>query len=338
MDDATTKLTKPVNSMNYSTASDSPEAIQARIAKTRTEMGRTIDAIQTRLDPDRLKHQAQSALKEATIGKVEDMAETTTRRVNNWRSNLIDTVRSNPVPAALVGVGLGWLFMEGNKSDDYDNGDYPYYDRPYSRYTYASDPDNKFATQAGRAARQLKDKTNEAVHNAENTVSDVAHKAGETVQDLGERAGDMVDRVQNSAEDLAHQAQMGVQHLGDEVQEQAQYLRRRTAYQTRRAKSSFQQLLQENPLIVGAAALAIGAMVGLSLPGTEQEDELMGETRDDLVHRAQDVVKDTTDKVRHVAEEAQRVGVEATKEAVKTTQEAAKQEAQRQNLADVNKS
>jgi ElaB/YqjD/DUF883 family membrane-anchored ribosome-binding protein len=301
-------------------------------------MGRTIDAIQTRLDPDRLKHQAQSALREATIGKVEDMAETTTRQVNNWRSNLIKTVRDNPVPAALVGLGLGWLFMEGNKDDHYTNGDYPYYDRPYSRYTYASDSENNFTRQAGRTARQLKDKTNEAVHNAENTVSDVAHKAGEAVQDLGERAGNVVDRVQNSAEELAQQAQMGAQHLGDEVQQQARYLRRQTAYQGRRAKSSFQQLLQENPLAVGAAVLAIGAMVGLSLPGTEQEDELMGETRDDLVHRAQDVVKETTDKVRHVAEEAQRAGVEATKEAVKTTQEAAKNEVERQNLTDMAKS
>jgi hypothetical protein len=48
-------------------------------------------------------------------------------------------------------------------------------------------------------------------------------------------------------------------------------------------------LLHGNPLMVGAAAIAVGATVGLALPETEAENEWLGETRDTMVERAQEV-------------------------------------------------
>jgi hypothetical protein len=38
----------------------------------------------------------------------------------------------------------------------------------------------------------------------------------------------------------------------------------------------------ENPMALGAAALAIGAMVGFSLPRTQRRDASMGDTREDF--------------------------------------------------------
>lgn len=67
------------------------------------------------------------------------------------------------------------------------------------------------------------------------------------------------------------------------------------------AFDGFERLLRSNPLIVGAAALAIGAAVGLALPETEQENEWLGEAREELFEHAQDVARSTASQVRQAA-------------------------------------
>jgi hypothetical protein len=62
---------------------------------------------------------------------------------------------------------------------------------------------------------------------------------------------------------------------------------------SRRAETQFERWMRENPLAVGAAALAVGAAVGLSAPATDTENAWLGEARDGLVDRVQDVAKDT---------------------------------------------
>jgi hypothetical protein len=58
-------------------------------------------------------------------------------------------------------------------------------------------------------------------------------------------------------------------------------------YRAERVGSRFGEMMQENPLMIGAAAVALGAIVGFAFPATEKENELLGETRDRVmtVHR-----------------------------------------------------
>jgi ElaB/YqjD/DUF883 family membrane-anchored ribosome-binding protein len=71
---------------------------------------------------------------------------------------------------------------------------------------------------------------------------------------------------------------------------------------SRRAETQFQRWIRENPLAVGAAALAVGAAVGLSAPGTDTENAWLGETRDGLVERVQDAAKDTVNQATQAVE------------------------------------
>jgi len=109
--------------------------IRAGIEETRAEMSETIEAIQERLNPQHLKEQvkdqvreqfqeAKATVREATIGKAEDMARNVGNTIDEARYGLMETIRQNPVPAALVGLGLGWLFMNRQSAPD----------RRYSRY------------------------------------------------------------------------------------------------------------------------------------------------------------------------------------------------------------
>ncbi len=68
-----------------------------------------------------------------------------------------------------------------------------------------------------------------------------------------------------------------------------------------RARRQYNYQINANPLMIGAVALAAGAMVGLAIPSTEYEDELMGETRQNLVSKAQNAAQETVEKVKQVA-------------------------------------
>ena len=54
------------------------------------------------------------------------------------------------------------------------------------------------------------------------------------------------------------------------------------------AREQYDYYLEENPLAVGAVALALGAAVGFAIPSTRYEDQLLGETRARLVDQAGD--------------------------------------------------
>lgn len=64
-------------------------------------------------------------------------------------------------------------------------------------------------------------------------------------------------------------------------------------FTARKAQNQMQRMLRENPLMIGAAAIVVGAAVGMALPETERENELMGEVRDSVVKGVQEKVRDT---------------------------------------------
>jgi hypothetical protein len=65
--------------------------------------------------------------------------------------------------------------------------------------------------------------------------------------------------------------------------------------------------MQDNPLAVGVAAMAAGACVGLSVPTTHTENQVLGASRDALMDRASDSASQlkaqVRDKVQAVAKD-----------------------------------
>ena len=74
--------------------------IRAEIAETRERLGDTIEEIGERLNPRNIKEQVKENIRDATIGRVENMAHSAVDRVNDTRRNITDTIKENPIPAA----------------------------------------------------------------------------------------------------------------------------------------------------------------------------------------------------------------------------------------------
>jgi gas vesicle protein len=71
-----------------------------------------------------------------------------------------------------------------------------------------------------------------------------------------------------------------------------------------RADTQLRRTWNESPLLIGAASAVIGAIVGLSIPETDRENQLMGEARDTMVDSVQDTVREKVNQVQDAATSA----------------------------------
>ncbi len=112
---------------------------------------------------------------------------------------------------------------------------------------------------------------------------------------------------------MASQARDKVEQIGSQARDQVTHYTGQAQHQAQEATDWFQQKLHQNPLAVGAAAVALGTVAGLALPETRMEDQLMGEARDGLMQQAKSTAQDTMHKVQHVAEETRKTAQEEAK-------------------------
>ncbi len=87
---------------------------------------------------------------------------------------------------------------------------------------------------------------------------------------------------------------------------------------TRRAKGEFSRMLQEQPLLIGAIGLALGAAIAALVPVSAGEDRLLGEKSERLVRRAKEKASEQVDRAR---EKGRRVA-EAARSALSETDSA----------------
>ena len=281
------------------TTSDTEE-IRSQIEETRAQMGETIDAIQEKLSFSNISEQvsdqinsavetAKDAVYDATLGK----AGTFMKNLGNELSNttVVQTARDNPLPFVLIGLGVGLLAYNGFSSGKRrGNG---------SSYGYSSQ-----GSSSGRSTfRSATDTVTGAASSAAGTVGDAASSAYGTVTGAASNAAGKVSDVATSAygkvTDVAGSAYEGIGNYAGTAREKVGEL-------GTQAREQYDYYIEENPLAVGAVALAIGAAVGFSIPSTQYEGEWMGEARQNLLDKAQEQASTLVDKVKQVAGEAQK--------------------------------
>jgi ElaB/YqjD/DUF883 family membrane-anchored ribosome-binding protein len=295
-----------------SAESESPGELRVEIEETRVEMSGTIDAIQEKLNPDRLKEQVTSAVQEqvetvkenihdATIGRAEEMVS------NVGKSGLVETIKQNPIPAALAGLGIGWLLMNRQQGASGDRGGF---DSGRAYYAGGGQPSYGRGRTYGAGSYGYGQGPGygrgQAYYGPGSEGDD---------QSLGDRVGGAAGQAKESVADTASQAKEKVGQFTDQAQDQVGEWGGQVQYGARQAKSRFDQTLSENPLAVSAVAIALGLAVGMSLPDTPLEDKLMGEARDNVMEKAQATAQETMQKVGQVAQQVQQTATDTAKDA-----------------------
>jgi ElaB/YqjD/DUF883 family membrane-anchored ribosome-binding protein len=125
-----------------------PDEILAEIERTRTDMDATLHAIEHRLTPGQLVDQGIDYLRNS--GATEFVA------------NLGGSVKHNPLPVALVGIGLAWLMAAGKKPGEYTSHEADFgpstTDKLRSRASDTLDRMRERASSVGQSARQQVDR------------------------------------------------------------------------------------------------------------------------------------------------------------------------------------
>jgi ElaB/YqjD/DUF883 family membrane-anchored ribosome-binding protein len=245
-----------------------PEEIQAEIARTRAEMDGTLYAIEQRLTPGQLMDQGIDYLRHSGA--------------NEFVSNLGGAVKQNPVPVALMGIGLAWMMALGRQPAQHESS--------WSSSRLAERARGAVDSLRG-SAQGMQSSTQSTMESVRDSAQSMKDRMSGTAQSAMESMSSTAEAARRRASDLGHAA-------GDQMQ---------------RARSQLDYMIQEHPLVIGAIGLAVGALLGAAAPRTRQEDELMGGARDRMMDRAAEAGKSQMEKVEQAASAAKDAATQAVK-------------------------
>ena len=327
------------------------EEIERELDDTRSRLDATIGALQQKLAPGTMVDQAVEYFTEG--GGVE------------LGRNLGRSLRDNPIPVALIGVGIGWLVWSNStsngRSDDADwqdrgwprdrvglgaNRD-PYgrrshrygggFDQEVSRHQpmpYEAAAYDDLASKANRAAAAVKRNADEAedafqgrVEAARASVLGLTRNAGEAMEGFRARVEEALGSAADSARSLAASAGDSASRLADRGREAVQGFYEQgasalhgvrdragdAAGQVRHFSSRTIDYVQEQPLLLGALGITVGAAIGMLLPSSRYERRMAASLRDSLGESARQVVGEAGQSVARVAESVLDTAQEATR-------------------------
>lgn len=363
--------------------------LEREVDRERSELAHTIEELQDRL----------------SVGSVIDqVVGAVSRHGGDVGRNLGRTVRDNPLPLILTGVGLAWLMASSGEreprlpryreEDDWDSprdrslaapdygtdrfgaasdtdpmvsgsvyGDPYYADSEAGAYEttgtapLGSDRSAGYDASAGsesssgpgvrERAAAAAGGVSASASAAAGRVSGTATGAYESARERAARLRDSASHLRDSAgrrlHDASDRAARGYHTTQERMWAAADEARRWSDRNRRVVQDSLEDAIEEQPLVLGALALAVGAAVGGALPRTRTEDEWLGAESDRLKRAARETAERQAEKAMAVAgavvDEGTKMADEAVSEldrrspdgrsAVKSAEEAAKNAGER---------
>ena len=277
--------------------------IESDIRQTRGRMDATLDELSDRMSARSLLNSALDWWESRNAGAPGRNA------TSEAYQSVARRVRENPLPSLFVGFGLVWMIIDATTKNDEETGSIgEWSDSPSKgRRSYEGGRSPSYAveyfdeqTETGdspgftESAKNKLGEAKEAVSGVADTVKEkvtaVSEAASRTAEDLGRHAQDVYQQGRSRATSVGRQIQRGY-HSSAEQMESA---------------------MEEYPLAVGFGFAALGALIGVLLPRTRREDELLGEHSDQLVKATKEKGEELLERGKAVA---QRVSESAVDEA-----------------------
>jgi hypothetical protein len=318
--------------------------IEREIEQDRRRIEDKIGAIQDKLSPGQLVDEALAYAK--GHGGTE------------FASNLKSSAVANPIPVALIGIGLAWLMSkpavsatpgQASRSKPVEYPLAPVTGEVRRSRSAVLDGDNRyshFTDGAGKSFRALADETGRRaghfMDDAGNTFRGFADASGQQIDRLLDETGNVVDEASGWAQRAWSAVTEKVADVGKQVSGGGQSFGKgaSSAFQSAQDQSGrFNELIQgafrDQPLVGGALAFAFGAAIGAALPRTDQEDALMGDAAakvkdslkveaDKAIEKGSDIASHALDTAADVASDVGDVARERIGEGLDKLAEAAK--------------
>ncbi|WP_111413052.1 DUF3618 domain-containing protein [Billgrantia lactosivorans] len=295
------------------------DEIEHEIHQTRARLDETLHEIEEKFSPQRLMNTTYDYLRH---GGAESAF-----------SSLGRTIRENPLPVMVTGIGLGWLLLaQRNPDPGYDDpeayaGGYPGATLPATRMPDGGDWGSGTVSGAGTttlghdpAALGATPQHGSSEHGH---GSGMTQKAQQMAGSMKERAQHMGSQVRDRAHHVSDQVRDRAQHMSGQVRDRTSRLRERqsaslqgVSHRARDAGAQTSHFVQDHPLVAGALGVAMGAVLGSLLSPTRAEQRHLGEMRDralqraeeagrEQLERAEEKVHDTAERLKEEARAAQ---------------------------------
>jgi hypothetical protein len=193
----------------------------------------------------------------------------------------LDTIRANPIPVALIGLGTAWLIANNTGMTD------------------------RVTDTASDMGRRVADTASDVGRRAGDLATGAAQKvglAGSGDRALGHTGHPMVDRDGKESEGWVHQVSDQASGALRSARDTSGALLNRVGSYA--GAGGVSETFERNPLIIGAIGVMTGALIAALVPLSDVENDLLGETRDDLWQRAEDLGEEAVQRVREAATEA----------------------------------
>jgi ElaB/YqjD/DUF883 family membrane-anchored ribosome-binding protein len=239
-----------------------PAELEREVEDARGRIDQTVEQLKDKMQPRELFDEATRVMGGAS---------------NKVLTTAVEQLRENPIPIALIGLGVAWLAVSQTRKRrgpdaDYDgSGYYPTYEG------YQEDEGLRAKVKA--RADAAKAKLAETAEKAKVGIAAVRTSAGDSVTDVRGRAAELASTARSKAGEYGRVA-------GDKAVEYAHQARR-----------TFDETLENEPLVIAAVGVAVGAAIGASLPSTRVERRYMGPARE----KAADAAKAQFDEVKDIA-------------------------------------
>jgi hypothetical protein len=232
--------------------------VEAEVEASRDELDRDVEALRQKMTPGQLFDEATRTMG----GAGQQVA-----------SKFLEQAKENPMPLAVMGLGLAWLMSSSNKSGRQER-----YSSGYSGETRSFGARSYDGSEGGG----LREKAHEIGEKASDMISGAREKLSAGTGSIGEGGRAAVQNLSSMARPVANRA-------------------REVGYQAQR---SFTDTLEREPLLIGAVGLVVGAAVGLALPPTPVENRLVGPMRDRLANKGKDLAQTGLEQASSAAQAA----------------------------------
>jgi len=251
------------------TESRDAEKIHAQIEETRSNLSETIDAIQDRLSLSNISEQVSEQVSNAIESAKDSVYDATIGKATHFIKQTGDGIMNTSAAKTIKSNPIPFALIAAGSGlliyNAYGKGNSRKRPAGYTTDPYAPGQyDSRSKGLVSNAAQTVAEKTGSAL----GSVSDVANSTYEKTTEIASKAYDKVGELGTSAQ------------------------------------QSYEYYVDEKPLALAAAAVAVGAAIGFAIPSTNFEGEMMGEARQNLLSKAEDAANDLVDKARDVAADA----------------------------------